>query len=74
MIGILLSRFCSFRIYKFFDYTINIDNYVDIFASGIFYSHVVHGQQKIENWTPIIMIYYTTIVRLSRIGDVIVSI
>ena len=64
-IGFLLffvTVFVVFGIYKFFDYTINIDNYVDIFASGIFFTAMWYmANKKIENWT------------LWIIGDLIVT-
>ena len=49
-------------IYKFFDYTVNIDNYVDIISSGIFFTGMWYmAKKKIENWT------------LWIIGDLIVT-
>jgi nicotinamide mononucleotide transporter len=41
MIGILLflvTIFVVFRIYKVFNYEIHNDNYIDIVASGIFFT------------------------------------
>jgi nicotinamide mononucleotide transporter len=40
IIGIVLflDYFCSFGIYKLFDYEIHNDNYIDIIASGIFFT------------------------------------
>lgn len=65
IIGILLffvTVFVVFGIYKFFGYTINKDNYVDIFASGIFFTAMWYmANKKIENWT------------LWIIGDLIVT-
>ena len=44
--------FVVFAIYNFFDYTIKEDNYVDIFASGIFFTAMWYmANKKIENWT-----------------------
>ena len=55
IIGIVLffvTIFVVFGIYKFFDYKINKDNYVDIFASGIFFTGMWYmALKKIENWT-----------------------
>jgi len=51
-----------YAIYKFFDYTINKDNYIDIFASGLFFTGMWYmALKKIENWT------------LWIIGDIIVT-
>ena len=38
-------------VYKFFDYEIKIANYIDIFASGIFFTGMWYmANKKIENW------------------------
>jgi nicotinamide mononucleotide transporter len=70
MILLFLSRFCSFRIYKFFDYKINIDNYVDIFVLGIFLQPC--GTWPTKNRELDALDYWRfdcySIVRLSRIG------
>lgn len=48
----LITIFVVLGIYNFFDYTINKDNYVDIFASGIFFTGMwFMAMKKIENWT-----------------------
>ena len=48
----LITIFVVFGIYNFFDYTINKDNYIDIFASGIFFTGMwFMAMKKIENWT-----------------------
>jgi nicotinamide mononucleotide transporter len=48
----LITIFVVLTIYKFFDYTLNIDNYVDILASGIFFTGMWYmAKKKIENWT-----------------------
>lgn len=64
LIGIVLfiiTIFVVFGIYKAFDYQIRNDNYVDILASGIFFTAMWYmAIKKIENWT------------LWIIGDVIV--
>jgi nicotinamide mononucleotide transporter len=63
--GILLffmTIFVVFAIYNFFDYEIRKDNYVDIFASGLFFTGMWYmANKKIENWT------------LWIIGDIIVT-
>lgn len=57
----LITVFIVFGIYKFFDYEIHNDNYVDILASGIFFTGMWYmAKKKIENWT------------LWIIGDIIV--
>jgi nicotinamide mononucleotide transporter len=52
--GILLffiTIFVVFAIYKFFDYKIHKDNYIDIFASGLFFTAMWYmARKKIENW------------------------
>lgn len=54
-IGILLfvvTLFVVYGIYKFFDYPIEADNYIDIFASGLFFTAMWYmANKKIENWT-----------------------
>jgi len=65
IIGIVLffvTVFVVFGIYKFFDYEIKKDNYIDIFASGIFFTGMWYmALKKIENWT------------LWILGDIIVT-
>jgi nicotinamide mononucleotide transporter len=55
VIGIALffvTIFVVFGIYNFFDYEIKNDNYIDIFASGIFFTAMgFMALKKIENWT-----------------------
>jgi nicotinamide mononucleotide transporter len=49
MIGILLflvTIFVVFRIYKVFNYEIHNDNYIDIVASGIFFTGMWYMAQK----------------------------
>lgn len=51
-----------FGIYNLFDYEIKKDNYIDIFASGIFFTGMWYmALKKIENWT------------LWILGDIIVT-
>jgi nicotinamide mononucleotide transporter len=65
IIGILLfivTIFVVYGIYKLFDYEIHNDNYIDIVASGIFFTGMWYmALKKIENWT------------LWIIGDLIVT-
>lgn len=65
IIGVLLfvaTLFVVYGIYKFFDYKIQKDNYIDIFASGLFFTAMWYmALKKIENWT------------LWIIGDIIVT-
>lgn len=55
IIGIALffaTVFVVFGIYNFFDYEIKTANYIDIFASGIFFTAMWYmANKKIENWT-----------------------
>jgi nicotinamide mononucleotide transporter len=64
LIGIALffiTIFVVFGIYKAFDYELHQDNYIDILASGIFFTGMWYmAKKKIENWT------------LWIIGDIIV--
>ncbi|MWB95679.1 nicotinamide riboside transporter PnuC [Flavobacterium sp. GA093] len=48
----LVTIFVVFGIYKFFDYEIKYDNYVDMISSGIFFAGMWYmARKKIENWT-----------------------
>jgi nicotinamide mononucleotide transporter len=62
-IGLFIVTICVvFSIYKVFDYEINTDNYIDIIASGIFFTGMWYmANKKIENWI------------LWIIGDIIVT-
>lgn len=64
IIGALLfivTIFVVFGIYKYFDYEIHWDNYIDMISSGIFFAGMWYmARKKIENWT------------LWIIGDIIV--
>ncbi len=55
IIGVVLffiTIFVVFGVYRFFDYTIKKDNYIDIFSSGIFFTGMWYmAKKKIENWT-----------------------
>ncbi|AWA29048.1 nicotinamide mononucleotide transporter [Flavobacterium magnum] len=63
--GILLffiTIFVVYALYKVFGQPINTDNYVDIFASGLFFTAMWYmAKKKIENWT------------LWIVGDIIVT-
>jgi nicotinamide mononucleotide transporter len=65
IIGVFLfaaTLFVVYSIYKLFDQPIQKDNYIDIFASGIFFTGMWYmALKKIENWT------------LWIIGDLIVT-
>jgi nicotinamide mononucleotide transporter len=57
----LITIIVVFGIYTYFDYEIKNDNYIDILASGIFFTGMWYmALKKIENWT------------LWIIGDIIV--
>lgn len=58
----ILTIFVVYGIYRWFDYEIHNDNYLDILASGIFFTGMwFMANKKIENWT------------LWIIGDIIVT-
>lgn len=65
LIGIVLfvvTLFVVYAIYKITDFDIHNDNYIDIFASGIFFTGMWYmALKKIENWT------------LWILGDIIVT-
>ena len=54
IIGIMMfiiTIFVVFGVYKGFDYTINIDNYIDILTAGMFFTGMWYmALKKIENW------------------------
>jgi nicotinamide mononucleotide transporter len=54
-IGIVLfflTILVTFSVYVFFDYKLEIPNYIDIFTSGIFFTAMwFMALKKIENWT-----------------------
>ncbi len=48
----LLTMVFTYFIYVFFDYKLEIPNYIDIFTSGIFFTAMWYmALKKIENWT-----------------------
>lgn len=55
LIGILLfglTMVITYMVYKFFDYKLEIPNYIDIFTSGLFFTAMWYmALKKIENWT-----------------------
>lgn len=52
MVFFFVTIFVVFGIYNFFDYEIKTANYIDIFASGLFFTGMWYmANKKIENWT-----------------------
>ena len=55
VIGFLLfiaTALITYLVYKFFDYKLEIPNYIDIFTSGLFFTAMWYmALKKIENWT-----------------------
>lgn len=55
IIGLILFFFTiavTYLVYVFFNYTLEIPNYIDIFTSGIFFTAMWYmALKKIENWT-----------------------
>ncbi|WP_299524875.1 nicotinamide riboside transporter PnuC [Winogradskyella sp.] len=55
MIGVglfLMTMFITYFVYKGFDYTLEIPNYIDIVTSGIFFTAMWYmATKKLENWT-----------------------
>ncbi|RAR72483.1 nicotinamide riboside transporter PnuC [Flavobacterium aciduliphilum] len=48
----ILTILITYFVYDFFDYTLEIPNYIDIFTSGIFFTAMWYmALKKIENWT-----------------------
>lgn len=48
----LLTMFITYLVYNFYDTTLEIPNYIDIFTSGIFFTGMWYmALKKIENWT-----------------------
>lgn len=48
----ILTMYITYLVYKFFDYKLEIPNYIDIFTSGIFFTAMwFMAIKKIENWT-----------------------
>ncbi len=48
----LLTIIITYLVYVFFDYKLEIPNYIDIFTSGIFFTGMWYmALKKIENWT-----------------------
>jgi len=49
---VILTMMVTYGVYRFFDYTIETVNYIDIFTSGIFFTAMWYmATKKIENWT-----------------------
>ncbi|MEO5778058.1 MAG: nicotinamide riboside transporter PnuC [Flavobacterium sp.] len=48
----VLTMIITYFVYVFFDYTLEVPNYIDIFTSGIFFTAMWYmALKKIENWT-----------------------
>ncbi len=48
----VLTMYITYLVYKFFDYQLEIPNYIDIFTSGLFFTAMWYmALKKIENWT-----------------------
>jgi nicotinamide mononucleotide transporter len=48
----VLTMFITYLVYVFFEYKLEIPNYIDIFTSGIFFTAMWYmALKKIENWT-----------------------
>lgn len=48
----ILTMIITYLVYLFFDYKLEIPNYIDIFTSGIFFTAMWYmALKKIENWT-----------------------
>jgi nicotinamide mononucleotide transporter len=48
----VLTIIVTFTIYKIFDVTLLIENYVDLFTSGLFFTAMWYmARKKLENWT-----------------------
>ena len=48
----LLTMVVTYMVYIFFDYKLEIPNYIDIFTSGLFFTAMWYmALKKIENWT-----------------------
>lgn len=48
----VLTVMVTYTVYKTFDYTLEIPNYIDIITSGIFFTAMWYmANKKIENWT-----------------------
>ena len=48
----ILTMIITYLVYKFFDYKLEIPNYIDIFTSGIFFTAMWYmAIKKIESWT-----------------------
>lgn len=52
-VGLFLLTMCiTYSVYAFFNYTLEIPNYIDIFTSGLFFTAMWYmALKKIENWT-----------------------
>ena len=49
---VMLTMMVTYGVYRFFEYTIETVNYIDIFTSGIFFTAMWYmATKKLENWT-----------------------
>lgn len=47
----ILTVFITYMVYDFFDYKLEVPNYIDIFTSGLFFTAMWYmALKKIENW------------------------
>ncbi|MEO8933169.1 MAG: nicotinamide riboside transporter PnuC [Xanthomarina sp.] len=55
IIGVILfaiTAIVTYGVYRFYDYELEIPNYIDIFTSGIFFTAMWYmATKKLENWT-----------------------
>ncbi|WP_179021655.1 nicotinamide riboside transporter PnuC [Winogradskyella forsetii] len=48
----ILTMIVTYLVYLFYDYTIEIPNYIDVVTSGIFFTAMWYmAKKKLENWT-----------------------
>lgn len=48
----LVTMFVTFLVYRAYDYTLELPNYIDIFTSGIFFTAMWYmATKKLANWT-----------------------
>ncbi|NNK28052.1 MAG: nicotinamide mononucleotide transporter [Flavobacteriaceae bacterium] len=48
----IITMMVTFFVYRFYDYEMQIPNYIDVFTSGIFFTAMWYmANKKLENWT-----------------------
>lgn len=48
----LFTMFVTWLVYKYFDYELQVPNYIDVFTSGLFFTAMWYmAIKKLENWT-----------------------